>query len=145
MQNNPDAVTCSPAVTCTTTQVKVEEFKEFDRDCNLMMFGYWEQRDSYEKEVLDVLQYLGLGDLDHYVPTVYKHNENVVKKVILRVTFFSPLHVYHALARAKRLKFSGSKVFLAKDLDYQKRKEIRACVTLLKRRIELKNLRYTGP
>ena len=113
------------------------ETKGRDRGCNLMMFGHWHARKNYNKEVVDVLDFLDIHALVKNIEIVRTKEFSPDGKVILRVSFDSPQPITEALTAAKRLKrYTKHKVFLAKDLDYLERLAQRSLVRKLRDKIK---------
>ena len=86
-----------------------------------MMFGHWCDKKSYYKEVVDVLEYLGVDSSVENI-TIVRKRALSDEKVILRLSFGSAHPVAKALASAKKLNsYNGHKVFISKDLSYAER------------------------
>ncbi len=116
---------------------RLDKVQANEKDCNLMIFGYWEEKSDYGEEVSDVLNHLDIVNTVHDVTIVRNKISQLDEKVIIRLAFDNPKPVNSALARARRLKsFSKHKVYLAKDLDYQERLELRKCVLQLRKNIK---------
>ena len=107
------------------------------RQCNLMVFGFFEKETDYSLEVMDILRHVGVNSkADEFYITEIKTNVSY-KKSILRVEFDSPGPVQVAMLNARRLKsFDKYEVYIANDLSYQERARLRLKVQELKSKRE---------
>ena len=106
------------------------------RQCNLMIFGCFEQRDNYSTEVKEILIHVGVNiRANEFYITEIKTGESNGKS-ILRVEFDSPDPVQIAMMNARRLRSFDKRVYIANDLSYQERMRLRVKVQELKVKIE---------
>ena len=106
------------------------------RQCNLMIFGSFEQGDDYSTEVKEILIHVGVNiRANEFYITEIKTGESNGKS-ILRVEFDSPDPVQIAMMNARRLKSFDKRVYIANDLSYQERARLRVKVQELKVKIE---------
>jgi hypothetical protein len=106
------------------------------RQCNLMIFGSFENGSNYSMEVNEVLRHLGVNlRADEFFITEIKKSSSY-EKSILRVEFNSPDPVQVAMMNARRLKSFAKQVYIANDLSYQERARLRVKVQELKVKIE---------
>ncbi|KAL5258972.1 hypothetical protein ACHWQZ_G009440 [Mnemiopsis leidyi] len=106
------------------------------RQCNLMIFGSFEQGDDYSTEVKEILKHVGVNIRanEFYITEIKTGESN--RKSILRVEFDSPDPVQIAMMNARRLKSFDKRVYIANDLSYQERARLRVKVQELKVKIE---------
>ena len=131
--------THQPLETCVTgnrnRDNRIRNVHAMRRKNNLMMFGLWEAKDTYDSEVAAVLDYLGVVTQEYSIE-IRRRKALSDGKVILKVIFDNPQPVIDSLLAAKKLGSYKETVFLANDMTYDERALQRRLVIQLKNRIE---------
>ena len=107
------------------------------RENNLMVFGDWNKKDNYDKEINKVLNHLGVKETAYDTEIICGNGQKRAdEKVVIKVKFEGSKPVVDALSSAKKLtNFEMRKVAIDKDRSFEERTKLRASVKQLRQKI----------